>query len=403
MSRPTQFMRRSTTLEHDGDPRMLDTVVMDGGVLQAPVVRDGLLIMQAEGAPPFLGCSLELSPAVELVQVIVGRQLTGALEVIGPGGTRRLFFEDGAYAGSSSRVPEDAFGQILWRAGRLSLDQVVIAIENAKASGMRIGAALVSLGYLLKAEVRPLLQRQAEAVFFAACVSGEGWAVFRQGSANDNPVRFFDHTRALLGRAHQRATECVALRKRIAPLDRPVTLGTPARSPLGEAETAIVQLVSSAKATQLTLRQLLHKSELGERAGLRALVTLIDEGILAPGEVAQQGDASGRLARLCEAVSLTLSALDEKGFGLGDDVRGFAASPPAGVPNALLDVDLSGAIAPEAALSEARRANASLSPLDLERSLLALLEHALFQAQETLDDKTAGQIVGDVAALRVFS
>ena len=95
MSRPTQFMRRSTTLEHDGDPRMLDTVVMDGGVLQAPVVRDGLLIMQADGAPPFLGCSLELSPAVELVQVIVGRQLTGALEVIGPGGTRRLFSKTG--------------------------------------------------------------------------------------------------------------------------------------------------------------------------------------------------------------------------------------------------------------------------------------------------------------------
>jgi len=396
-------MRRSTTIEHDGDPRLLDTVVKDGGVLHAPVVRDGLLIMQTDAAAPFLSCSLELSPAVDLVQVIVGRRLSGALEVIGPRGTRRLFFEDGAYSGSSSRVPEDAFGQILWRSGRLSLDQVVIAVENAKASGMRIGAALVSLGYLLKAEVRPSLQLQAESVFYAACAAGEGWAVFRKGSSNDNPVRFFDHTRALLGRAHQRATECVALRKRIAPLDRPVTVGTSTTGPLGEAETAIVQLITSAKATQLTLRQLLYKSELGERAGLRALVTLVDEGMIVPGALPQETDASGRLARLCEAVSLTLSALDEKGFGLGDDVRGFAASPPAGVPNALHDVDLSGTIAPESALLEARRANADLSTTDLERSLLALLEHALFQAQETLDDKTAAKIVDDIASLHVFA
>ena len=58
------------------------------------------------------------------------------------------------------------------------------------------------------------------------------------------------------------------------------------------------------------------------------------------------------------------------------------------------------AIAP---LLEARRANAELSSADLERSLLAVLDHALFQARETLDDKAAEKIVADVASLRVFS
>lgn len=395
-------MRRGTSLELDGDPRLLDALCSDGAVVRAPHLEDGLGLLTTDGAAPFLASSLELTPAVELVQIIVARQLTGALDVRTPRGSRRLFFEHGAYSGSRSRVPEDTFGQVLWRAGRLSLDQVVIAVENAKASNMRIGAALVSLGYLLKPEVRAFLLQQAEAVFDAACTASEGLAVFRPGVSTTNPVRFFDRTHGLLLRAREHANRCVALREMLDPLDRPVKAGPPGQGPVGEAETALLQLTTAAKGARITLRDLLHKSDLGELTGLRALGSLIDERVLVLGDPPKEDDAASRLARLCAAVSETLKILDEKGFGLGDEVRSFASAPPAGTPDALRDVDLSGAVTADAALAQARRADAALRPDDLERALLALLDYALFQARETLDEETAEELADEVARLKLF-
>jgi hypothetical protein len=399
---PPSFLRQGSSLSLDGSPALLDDIVANGSATRAAASGGGLLVLESPTATPWVACTLDAVRSIDLIRLAIDRRLSGALEVRGTRGTRWLYFEEGAYAGSRSTHPEDSFGKILWREGRCRLDQVVIAFEDSKAKKARIGACLVDLGYLLKSEIRPFLRRQAEVVFEAVCLMTSGHAVFRTGLHHENPVRFFERTRSLLHATAESAGQHDMLLDRLRPLDRTCTAGAPPAVRLGEAETALVQLAASARKSPLTLQQLIDRSELGERLAVRALTTLIDESLL---KVEQRDDADGGpplVERLCKAINMTLAALDEHGFGLGDEVRAFAKSPPAGVSDALRALDLEEQLVVEGLLEKVQGAVFGATMPELEGALLAVIDHALFQARETLDESTATDIASAVNQLGVF-
>jgi hypothetical protein len=377
--------------------------VPHGGRMLRLIDEPGLLLLAAAGsaAPGWLGASLSLAPSVQLVAFIIGARLTGVFEVRLRGGCRQLYFEDGQYAGARTDFLDDSFGQFLWRAGRISLDKVVIALEEARSSGKRLGRVLVDLGYLTKAELRPALRRQGEALFEAACVVDEGYGIFRPGAVHPNPIRFFDYTTVLLQRAGDAAAECVELRRRIGSLDalceKPSGV---VGGRLGEAENALMQLLGSAKGAPMSARQLLAKSGLGELHGLSALANLFTAGRLTRlSDDARAPAQSTGLERLCEVINYVLAALDKKGFGLLDEVRQFAAEPPAGEPPTLRLLAISAPLTADDVLRRGAEASPAVGAEGMERALQALLEFALFHARDTLEPAAAEALDAEAAAL----
>lgn len=352
----------------------------------------------------WLSSSLDLVSVVEVVTILVGAGLSGALYVQGPTGTRRLFFAEGHYRGGMSDHKEDRLGEVLWRKGNISLDQLMIAAESITRE-RKIGRVLVDLGFIDVGELRPALREQAREVFEAACLEEVGRVTFRPGEVSPNPVTFLDEPEAMIDSVLALIEERERLRTRLGDLTRPFRPASPAPTgTLEETAEALRQLAVSAKGP-LAAEALLDKANLRTLAGLRALDRLVTGGWLEPVELFAEplktrGDARPRLDRLVEAVQIVMARLDERGFGLGDAVRDYCASPPAEVEGALAGVDLAHLDA------DTLRKHGELF-IDggveaLERGLSLLLDFALFEARDTTDEDEMAALLDSIAHLGVL-
>ena len=382
----------------------LDRALADGEELEMRTPGPGLLI--GTGADdkvpgPWLMGTLDVLSAVELATVIIGARHTGVLEVHDPGGLRRLFFAEGQFAGSMSTHVEDRLGEVLWRLGRISLDQLMICKETS-LQGKRIGRVLIELGYLDRNQLRMGLRQQARLVLEAACMETSGHVGFLSDVTHPNPVRIFASQDDMIDEILDRVDECRALEAGLQPLTAECRPVTPAPSgPLEEAETGVLQLATSAKGDPLSRLDVVMRSGLGKLAGLRALRNLIDAGHIESGDApaSNAAAASGppRLERLCSAIDFVMVVLDDKGFGVGDTVREFLETPPEDVAEVLGGMKLDGPINPGTMTVQAQFLDDGIA--GVERALEVLFDFAMFEARDALVDEDVDTIIQKVAEL----
>jgi hypothetical protein len=382
----------------------LDDVVSEGTELEVLAHGDGLVVAQGDGnarPAPFLAASLDVVSVVELLTVVVGARHTGVLEVWDPAGRRQLFFERGCYSGAMSSHADDRLGAVLWRLGRISLDQLVIATESLD-TGKRMGRLLVEFGYLDPNDLRTWLRRQAEEVVAAACLEPTGEAVFYADRRHPNAVRFSEvATEQMLDDAVAIYQESRKLRRALEPLDAEAHPVVPA--PQGvttEAEDALLQLAMSAKTT-LTRREILERVGLGQLHGLRAMNRLLNDGYFRESEQVEETVApkESRLRRLCEAFNVVMSTLRVAGGGAGA-VRDFLADPPEHLADALSGINPDEPVDPEQLEAQAPIAGGGESAMCA--GLVILVDFALFEARDTLSEETADRLAQEVADLEVF-
>lgn len=402
-SRP-RLLRRQSTLSPSGgvDPSWLDAVVAEEEELEVLAHPKGLLVAAApaESSTPWLACDLQAASVPELVALIAGARLTGALDVVDARSRRKLFFEKGGYTGAMSGHADDRLGEVIWREGRISLDQLVIASESLE-KGKRIGRHLVDLGYLEPRELRGFLRKQAEATFLAACLEHEGHAVFVAGPRHLNPVRFAGQTEVMLDHALEIWDECRKLQRELEPMSalaKPVV--PPPPGPRSEAQEAMLQLATSAKVA-LTRRGLLERAGLGRLHGLRALASLYRAGYFERGEEEKKPitPSATRHERLCAAINHVMDALREAGGGTGP-VREYLKDPPEHLADVLSGIQLDERLEPEQLDLQASFASGGKEAM--ESALLMLLDFALFEARDTLELDVVSSLQERVSALEVF-
>ncbi len=372
----------------------------------------GLRIQVSVPAPTFLAASLDVAPVAELVGLLVRQRLTGRLDVQSPGGTRSLYFEAGSYTGSQSGFSADRLGEVLWRNGRISLDQLMIAGELVK-EGKMLGRALVELGFLEGTELRTSLVDQALSVFQAACIEDKGSLVFVKDSYHRTPLRFGISTNDLVTQSLQDAAAHREVLARLGRLDRPLIVrpagtaliarpgaddggfGTaPFTHTLDEGEQALLQLATSAKAAR-TAAELIAGSGMGGTDGARALLRLIEKGRIAL--MPMPADEGVRLQRLCQAVAMAMAALDEAGFGIAEQVRELVENPPPHLEEALSGLTLREPLDVDTVTEQARFLPGGL--IEMNTALQAVLDEALLQAEDMLPAEVTIQIRKRVKAL----
>jgi hypothetical protein len=371
--------------------------------LEAIAHRSGVLVAQRpEPRPaPWLAARVEVLSVPELVTVIVEARHTGVLEVWDPTGRRRLFFEKGSYTGAMSTHAADRLGEVMWREGRVSLDQLVIASANLEP-GKRIGRIFIELGYIEQRELRGWLRQQAQAVFEAACLEPVGELLFIADDKHPNPVRFGAETDPIIDHVIQLWEECRHLERKIRPLDAIAKAVVPAPGGArSEAQEAILQLAASAKKTPLTRGQLLARSGLGRVHGLRALAKLLEGGFFEPVEVERESvpERPGRIHRLCDAVNLVCSTLVEVDSD-ADPVREYLFTTPSHLEAVLEPIDPDEPLDPAKLIDNAQDTEAG--PIGLASGLVLLLDYCLFEARDALDDENMDALSAEIAALDVF-
>lgn len=400
-----RLVRTGSALVPAGDAA---TAWFDGTLAEAAALdvvghASGLLVAAAAAdARPsaWLACDLSVMSVPELCTVFLGAQHTGALDVWSDGGRRRLFFESGSYTGAMSTDKEDRLGEVIWREGRISLDQLVIASETLE-KGKRIGRFLVELGYLEARELRGFLRKQAKAVFLSACLEPAGQAFFLAGVRHPNPVRFGAETERLVDEALGLWAECARLERDVEPLDAVVRPVSPAPAgPRSEAQEALLQLAASAKAP-ITRAQLLDRAALGRVHGLRALSALLTSGYFELGEQKRREPTAkaSRLARVCEGINDVMDALKSAGSG-ANAVREYLKNPPDHLADALSGINLDEQLDAEQLELQAQFAEGGKDAM--EAGLTILLDFALFEARDTLSPDVVKRLQDTVSALDVF-
>lgn len=366
-------------------------------VIESDATAPGRVEVRAgDGAPPWLACALEVASVAEIVGLLIAARRTGRLDVKDGVGARSMFFENGQYTGAVSTHVADRLGEVLWRTGRLSADQLLIAGEQVK-EGKLLGRALVELGFIEPASLRRALVEQAIHVFEAACLEESGHALFMADIFHKNPLRFGVATKDLVEGAIIRTREHRELRRKLGSLDRACKLASPqpVGVPLDEKALALLQLAASARNKELTGRELIDKASLGRIDGARALLTLVDHKfIVAKDSVA---DEQLKVKRLCAAINLVMSALDDSGFGVGDQVREYFDSPPPSYEEALSGLTLAQPLDENAALEAAAFLTGGMPTMIA--ALQAVLDDALLLAVDTLPAELTKRVQERVMAL----
>lgn len=378
--------------EHNTVERVLGPALAAGSV--------GRRGQASVGPQPYLCADTRLVGVPAMLQWAREGRLTGVLVLTDPHGGRALFVDDGRYVGAVSTHRADRLGEVLWRQGRISLDQLMIAGASIRP-GVKLGRAMVELGYLGQNDLFRALRAQALAALAEACMAEDGTMVFLSGLVLKNPLPL-EEAQQVVEQALGMAMECRTLQAALQPLDAPVTLAPyPDSRMLTEGEAAMLQLAASAR-PPLTREALLDRVDLGRLEGLIALSALIRDGFVESWSTADPSDGeqpgTGLLKSLCLGLNVVMAALKESGFGMVDAVISLATSPPEHVREgmALLEVTELG-VDTESVL--ARAEGDPQATFLLEDAVRELYEFAMFEARDTLDEETVAQVTFEVGAL----
>ena len=198
----------------------------------------------------------------------------GELVLEGDGTLRSLYFDEGHVVAAASTAKDEAIGEVLVRAGRLTREQADACVAKIRDGSLRFGEAAVSLGFLTNEELFAEMGRQIDAVFTGVVKTQAGSFGFFDGY--DESRLAFRQKRVvdgLLLDAIRRIDEAEAFPEEVRSSDRvpkrTTTVAPPASDPLGLYEKI------DGKAT---VGEIVEKSGTSELAATKALFELVQTG-----------------------------------------------------------------------------------------------------------------------------
>ncbi len=142
----------------------------DDVVLMRPTGERRRLRLAGEIAAPGSMC--------DVVMMIAHSHLGGELVVVDDTATRSIFFEPDHLVSAASSAHAERLGEVLYRHGALSREQVHAATALASERNIRFGEAVVQLRHLTVEQVFSLTSRQIDEVFQAIVTADTGLFYF---------------------------------------------------------------------------------------------------------------------------------------------------------------------------------------------------------------------------------
>lgn len=104
----------------------------------------------------------------DVVGLIAQSLWRGELVVYEDAGIRSIFFERGSVIGAITNVAEERLGEILYRFGVLTREQVEQLVTSSSRSGKRFGESAIEQSFVDVGTLFPMMARQVEEVFYGA-------------------------------------------------------------------------------------------------------------------------------------------------------------------------------------------------------------------------------------------
>jgi Domain of unknown function (DUF4388) len=254
----------------------------------------------------------------DIVSLIGQAGWRGELVILDDAASRSLFFEHGHVVGARSSIEADRIGEVLYRYGTLSREQIAETLAAA-APEARFGEVAVRLGFATREQLYQMLGNQAEEIVYRVLLAGEGMFYFLESfdeeqiaSRQNLPVQ------ELLMEAVRRMDEMRYFRERI-PSDQHVPARIPERVPPPPELRAVYDAIDG----QRSVAEIARAIGQGEFEATRALFQLVRSGRVVV-QAPRPTGLAGSVALFNEAIAMIFAAVDAAQHG--DEVRAQLAS-----------------------------------------------------------------------------
>lgn len=295
-------------------------------VMPAP---PGMIVMRGiDGAAQGRACRISgeirsVGGVCEAASFVANAGLKGELLVLEAAVSRSAYCDQGRIVGAESSVLTEHLGEVLYRYGAVTEEQLYACSEEAAAASMRVGEAAVKLGFVTAERLSALAGKRAEEVFFGMMQAGEGMFYFMDGYDESSvPFRQALSIADLVREGGRRMHEARYFRS-IMPSDQHVPARVPSRpAPDGDPNPAFALIDG-----ERSIADLCRALGQGEYDVSRAIFQLIQSGhvVIGSPHVAPVAaiDACNR------AVALILRELDamDQGDAVRDQLAAYATEP----------------------------------------------------------------------------
>jgi Domain of unknown function (DUF4388) len=114
----------------------------------------------------------------DIVALISQASWRGELLIVDGDAARSIYFDAGSVIGVTTNVEDERLGEVLFRFGVVTREQIAKTVETAKATGKRFGEAIMELEFVRAEELFPMMARQLEEVFFGVLQVSSGLFYF---------------------------------------------------------------------------------------------------------------------------------------------------------------------------------------------------------------------------------
>jgi hypothetical protein len=265
----------------------------------------------------------------DIVALIGQAGWRGELVVLDGTNNRSIFFERSHVVAASSSVESERLGEVLYRYGALTKEQVAETAKNVTAE-VRFGEAAVKLGFITRERLYQLMGHQTEEIVYAVLLVGDGMFFFLDQYDEDRlHARQNLPVNALLMEGVRRMDEMRYFRDRI-PSDQHVPARVPGRDAPAVEFAAVWKAIDGAR----SIAEICRVVGQGEFEVTQALFQLVQAGQAVVHAPRPTGPAAV-VALFNEAIGLIFREVDA--VGKGGEVREQLASfaTGAGVYDAL--------------------------------------------------------------------
>ncbi len=166
----------------------------------------------------------------DVVSTIAQASWGGELVVLQDEAARSIYFDGGHVVGATTTADDERLGEVLWRFGAITREQLDEVVATAERSGKRIGETAIELEFVGPDELFRMMARQVEEVFYGAVhVANATFYLFDRFDESRLVRRHHMSTGQLLMEAARRMDELRFFRQKI-PSDAWVPAALPSAS-----------------------------------------------------------------------------------------------------------------------------------------------------------------------------
>jgi Tfp pilus assembly protein PilF/DnaJ-domain-containing protein 1 len=220
----------------------------------------------------------------KLLRMLGRARKTGVLRVWRNDQDRSLYLKEGDVIFATSRYPDDRLGEVLLKAGKITLAQFESAVEGFRETGKRLGTVLVEQGSITPKDLFWAVSFQVKEIILSLFTWVDGEYEFQEGDLpTEELISLKMSTGNLVLEGLRRINDWYRLTNEIPPLDTVLRLTTDPLTlfqaiQLDATEKQVLNLVDGAR----TIRQVFQESPLTAIKTLQLIHFYCSVGIVEP-------------------------------------------------------------------------------------------------------------------------